>query len=115
MFSSPTFWMTLIPCLVVLFFLPTIVALLRSSEDLPLVMWLNALGLVVPVFGWIAAMAFACFSMSTRPQKPPRQAYRPAVPAPRTYDPGRFRGTPFESVARAGFWADHPDVTTSRR
>lgn len=106
MFSSPAFWMILIPCLTLLFFLPTIIALIRGSEDLPAVMWLNALGLVIPVFGWIAAMGFACFSMSTRPSKPPRRVRHPVNPVPRTYDPGPFRGTPFESVARSGLWAE---------
>lgn len=115
MWSSPTFWTFLIIGLVVLFFLPTIIALIRSSEEMPLVLWLNALGITIPVFGWIAAMAVACFSSSRRPAKTPGPAYRPSVPAPRTYDPGRALGTPFEGVARAGFWADHSETTSSKR
>lgn len=107
MYSSPIVWVLLILAAALLFFLPTIIAVIRDSEDKGLVVMLNIFGVTLPVFGWIAAMGFAIFSLSRRPPRHMRRTHYPAVPPPRDYDPGPFRGTPFEAAARRGLWAEH--------
>lgn len=107
MYSSPVFWILLFLGIALVFVLPTIIAIIRRSEDLPLVIGLNALGLVLPVFGWLAAVGFAFFSLSKRPSRAIREARTPVSQVPVIYDPGRFRGTPFEAAARRGLWAEY--------
>ena len=59
MFSSSTFWTLYLLGVALLLVLPTIIALIRRSKGLPLIIGLNVLGLVLPVPCWIAAMGFA--------------------------------------------------------
>lgn len=93
MLSSPTFWMVLILCLVALFFLPTIIALIRAIEDLSRVIWLKALALVSHLR--LGRRDGLCLLQHERAApKPPRQPRYPSVPVPRAYDPGSLGARP---------------------
>lgn len=78
MFSSQVFW-TIYPSVVALLFaIPTTTAVIKGTRGLPLIIWLNIIGAVIPVPCWIAAMGFAVCGASKRP---PRRPAEPAEPA----------------------------------
>jgi hypothetical protein len=53
--NSPVFWVLLLGGLAALYVLPTVIAVIRHAEDIPLVIILNCL----PV-AWPAALLLAC-------------------------------------------------------
>lgn len=107
MYSSPAFWALCFLSLV--FVLPTIIGLIRRVDNIGILIMLNLLGIPTLLAGWVVAMLMACF-WSRRPKPLNIRQFSPAPQPPRMdYDPGPMRGTPFESVARAGFWADQPE------
>ena len=115
MYSSPVFWILLFLGIALVFVLPTIIGLIRHVDNIGLLIGLNLLGIPTFLAGWVAAMLMACMW----PRRPkPQPAYQPysAFRSPRMdYDPGPMRGTPFESLARSGFWAEQPKAVAPRR
>lgn len=82
MFSS-TFWALYLAGVALILALPTIIALVKRTKDLPLILGLNALGLILPVPCWIAAMGFAVLGRGKRPPHRPVRAVAPErFPAP---------------------------------
>jgi hypothetical protein len=76
------FWLFLVTVLVVLFFLPTLVALVRRTDGLALVLLVNLIGAPTLIL-WPAAMILAC-----GPRRPPR--VDPASEAFVVADPATF-------------------------
>jgi len=61
--NSPLFWTGLLAGLATLYVLPTMIAVIRQVEDIPLVVILNCFPIA-----WPAALLFACMT----PRKEPR-------------------------------------------
>jgi hypothetical protein len=61
--NSPLFWAGLLAALAALYILPTMIAVIRHAEDIPLVVILNC----IPI-AWPAALLLACMM----PRKEPR-------------------------------------------
>jgi Superinfection immunity protein len=76
--QSPVFWVGLIAGLALLYFLPTIIAMIRRVESPGWVIFLNVLPTGV---GWLAAMVVA-FMM---PRREPSPAYVPYQGPPPGY------------------------------
>lgn len=71
MFSSQALWALYFSGLALLFFLPTITAIIKGTRGIPTVIGLNVLGVVLPVPCWIAAMGFAVCGPSKRLSRQP--------------------------------------------
>lgn len=110
-----TFWGIFFLVAAFLFILPTLIGLIRGVDNMLLVIFLNVLGLATLGVGWIAAMVVACSWERSLPPRRVRRADASVRQPPKTYDPGRFRGTPFEAAARAGLWAEYSDSAPSKR
>jgi hypothetical protein len=83
---SGVFWVGLIAGLVLLYFLPTMIGIIRKVESLGLLIFLNVLPTGV---GWFAAMVMA-FML---PRREPPLAYVPYQYPPRyPQAPGGYRG-----------------------
>lgn len=105
MLSSPALWASITAGALV-FFLPTIIGIIRGVEKLWVVLVLNLLGIPTFLAGWVGAMIVACMWPGRSKPIRVRQPHH-ARPVPRMdYDPGPFRGTPFEAAARRGLWAE---------
>lgn len=80
--SSAAFWMFLILLLVVLYLLPTLIALIRGTDNLALIFLINLIG-TPALIGWPAAMILAFGPRRLPPQptwQPPPYAATPTVP-----------------------------------
>jgi hypothetical protein len=84
------FWVFLVPVLVVLFFLPTLVAVARRTEWLGMVLLVNLIG-APALIGWPAAMILAFGPRRPRPPVAPAGQFVVRDPAtfwiPRSPDP----------------------------
>ncbi|MCL2581468.1 MAG: hypothetical protein FWE35_03325 [Streptosporangiales bacterium] len=78
MFSSQGLWALYFAGLAILFFLPTLTALVKRTKGLPTVIGLNVLGVILPVPCWIAAMGFAVCGVSRRSSRRPPAPEEPA-------------------------------------
>lgn len=114
MLSSSQIWAIAIAS-VLIFLLPTIIAIIRGVEKLWLVIVFNLLGIPTLLAGWVAAMMGA-WMLPRRGRAAPLRQPRHVRSASRVdHDPGPLRGTPFESLARSGFWAEHQASSSSSR
>ena len=77
--SSAAFWMFLILLLAVFYLLPTLIALIRGTDNLALIFLINLIG-TPALIGWPAAMILAFGPRRLPPQPAWQQLPRAAVP-----------------------------------
>jgi hypothetical protein len=74
--DSGLFWAALIVALVVVYLLPTIIAVIRGTDQLALVFLVNLIG-APSWIGWFAAMILAFGPRRLPPAAPPSWSVRP--------------------------------------
>ncbi|MGH3217939.1 MAG: superinfection immunity protein [Streptosporangiaceae bacterium] len=74
--GNPVFWLGLVVVLVVVYLLPTLIAVMRGTDRLALVFLVNLIGAPSGI-GWFAAMILAFGPRRLRPAPPPPWAVRP--------------------------------------
>lgn len=84
--DSPVFWLFLVMVLVVVYLLPTIIAVIRGTDRLALVFLVNLIGAPSGV-GWFAAVILAFGPRRLLPAPPPSW---PAGPEPMQWPPGTW-------------------------
>lgn len=107
MLSNPAFWALYSLAFVLILALPVIIGLIRRVDHIGLVIAFSLLGIPTALAGWVVAMLFACLWSSRLKPRPVPETDPALRPSSGEYDPGPMRGTPFESLARSGFWAEH--------
>ena len=84
--DNPAFWLLLIVVLVVVYLLPTLIAVIRGTDRLALVFLVNLIGAPGGI-GWFAAMILAFGPRRARPAPAPMM---PPRPEPFQWPPGTF-------------------------
>ena len=93
--DSGLFWVALIVALVIVYLLPTIVAMIRGTDHLVLVFLVNLIGAPSGI-GWFAAMILAFGPRRLPPAPPPR----PVRPQPMQWPTGTWDARQREEEAR---------------
>ncbi len=86
--DNPAFWFLLVAVLVVVYLLPTIIAVIRGTDRLALVFLVNLIGAPSGV-GWLAAIILAF-----GPRRLPPEPARPMRPEPMQWPAGPWDAFP---------------------